>query len=221
MAKQIPFPGDCPLFTGISEADFRKLFGCLRGRHVKLGKGDCLFQEDDSIDKVGLVLFGALNICRDRLDGKTNVIETIETNGTFGAPFSWNPNRKVLGVRIVATCKTEVLVFDAAAVPKMCGNACPCHTQVIRNCLRIISARNFAMVRRIRLLSERTTAQKVMLYLNIRAKMAKSREFDIPVDRQGLANYLCVERSALSAELSKLAKAGKIEYRKNHFKLLK
>ena len=60
----------------------------------------------------------------------------------------------------------------------------------------------------------------MMLLLHIRAKREKSNEFDIPFDRQALADYLCVDRSALSAELSKLRAERKVESVKNHFKLI-
>lgn len=220
MAAKVPFPSKCTLFEGITEPEFQKLFGCLHGRYILLDKGDCLFREEDVVDKVGVVVSGRINTCRDRLDGKTNLIETVEADGTFGALYAWT-NRKVPGVRIVASCKTEVLLFSASAFPMMCQHGCKCHVQLIRNALRILSTRNFSLMRRIRLLSERTTAQKVMLYLHIRAKMAKSREFDIPLDRQQLADYLCCERSALSAVLSDLKKRKKIDFHKNHFVLPK
>ena len=84
-----------------------------------------------------------------------------------------------------------------------------------------LAYKNLRFNEKITHMSRRTTALKLMSYLSAEAAKAGSDEFTIPFDRKGLADYLSVERSAMSAELSKLRAAGMIEYRKNKFRLIK
>ena len=65
-----------------------------------------------------------------------------------------------------------------------------------------------------------TTREKLLSYLSAQAARAGGPEFDIPLDRQQLADYLAVDRSAMSAVLGKLRDEGVLEFRKNHFRLL-
>jgi CRP-like cAMP-binding protein len=69
-------------------------------------------------------------------------------------------------------------------------------------------------------ITKRTTREKLLSYLSEQSRLHGSREFSVPFDRQGLADYLSVERSALSAEMSRLKSEGVINYRKSHFELL-
>ena len=87
--------------------------------------------------------------------------------------------------------------------------------------MRTLAVKTLELNLKIDVLSRRATADRLMAYLRAVSKQNGSREFDIPLDRQGLADYLCVERSALSDEISRLCKAGVISSRKSHFALLK
>ena len=102
-----------------------------------------------------------------------------------------------------------------------CENACAFHTRLVRNIMRALAVKTLELNRKIDILSRRATADRLIAYLRTIAKGKGSREFDIPLDRQGLADYLCVERSALSEEISRLCRAGVISSRKSHFALLK
>jgi CRP-like cAMP-binding protein len=115
---------------------------------------------------------------------------------------------------------TTVILLEIDKVTRPCHKVCAAHLQVVRSLLAIMSQKAFALKQKIRILSQRTIRARLMLFLQIRAKRAKSNEFEIPFDRQALADYLCVDRSALSAELSKLRKERLVESVKNKFKLL-
>ena len=76
------------------------------------------------------------------------------------------------------------------------------------------------MTRKVEHMSQRTLRDKVLSYLSSQAMITGSREFTIPYNRQQLAEYLSVDRSALSSELGKMKKEGILEFRKNWFRLL-
>jgi CRP-like cAMP-binding protein len=120
----------------------------------------------------------------------------------------------------VATADSELLFIDFRRLASPCVNACAFHARLIRNMLNIVSVKNIALTRKIEHVSRRTTREKLLSYLSDAAKKAGGGWFSIPFNRQELADYLYVERSAMSATLSKLRDEGVLLYRRNNFKLL-
>ena len=100
-----------------------------------------------------------------------------------------------------------------------CHAACPAHLRLLGNLSAVLAEKTLALNDKIAVLSRRTISERLMAYLNGIAEKCGSSEFDIPFDRQALADYLCVDRSALSAEIGKLSRAGRLTARKNHFKV--
>ena len=113
-----------------------------------------------------------------------------------------------------------VLLLDCKRVLTSCPNACPFHSNLVRNLLRGIAQKNLILTQKIRCMSQKTTQEKLMEFLLEQAKQHGSGEFVIPYDRQALADYLGVERSAMSAEISKLKKAGRIDCSGSRFRVL-
>ena len=122
-------------------------------------------------------------------------------------------------VRVEADAPSRVLILNAAKVGSPCCNACTFHVKLVRNVMRILAAKTLELNAKIEILSHRTTEERLLAYLHSFADKCGKNEFDIPFDRQQLADFLCVERSALSAEINRLARVGVFDCRKNHFKL--
>jgi len=110
--------------------------------------------------------------------------------------------------------------MDSARITRSCSNACGFHQQMIFNLMKIMAVKNLCFHQKIEITSKRTTREKLMTYLMIEAKKKRSDTFDIPYDRQELADYLEVDRSGLSAEISKLRREGVLLSEKNRFTLL-
>ena len=123
-------------------------------------------------------------------------------------------------ISVVAAEAAEVLFLDMGRVLHICSNACGFHNRLVKNLLQVVSRKNLLLSRKIQFMSQRTTREKLMAYLLDQAKTNGSPEFTIPLDRQTLADFLGVERSAMSAELGKLRKDGVLECKGAHFKLL-
>ena len=190
--------------------------------HVKelhLKNKETFIRESDPCSYVGVVALGAVQLSRQRIDGGRSVLETIHENGVFGTTYVFR-DVKTMGINISAVGETKVLLFRVENITHPCHKVCSAHIQFLRNLLTVMSQTTFALKQKLRILSQRSIRGRLMLFLNIMAKRMKSNEFDIPFDRQALADYLCVERSALSAELSKLRAEHKLESVKHHFKLL-
>lgn len=221
MAREQTFtyPPRCQLAAGITPQDWQWVMRCLKAREFTLKRGDHLLREGDRPDRVGILISGRLVVYRERIDGYRAVYETIEPQQSFGASFAYLGKKgMVVGVKAVA--ESQVIMCEASKIPCVCCKACPAHNQFIRNVFNIVGQRCFRIRQKIRILSQRTTRAKLLTFLHIKAKQAGSNEFDICYNRQELADFLVVDRSALSVEISKLRREGVLESEKNHFRLL-
>lgn len=213
------FPVACRLLQDLGEEGFARICECMDARELHLKNKETFIVESDPCDRLGIVVTGAVRLTRQRIDGGRSVLETIQANDTFGATYVFR-DVKTMGISMSAVGETVVLLLDTSKITHPCHKACFAHMQFLRNLLTIMSQKTFALKQKLRILSQRTIRERLMLFLHIRAKREKSNEFDIPFDRQALADFLCVDRSALSAELSKLRAERKVESVKNHFKLI-
>ena len=213
------FPRACRLLKDIDDEGFCRLCECMGVKELHLRNKQTFIAETDPCDRIGIVVTGAVRLSRLRIDGGRNVLETISENGVFGMTYVFR-DVPTMGISISAVGDTVVLLFEVERITRPCHKVCAAHMQFARNLLTVMSQTTFALKQKLRILSQRTIRERLMLFLHIRAKRERSMEFDIPFDRQALADYLCVDRSALSAELSKLRAERKVESVKRHFKLL-
>ena len=213
------FPRACRLLKDIDEAGFARLCECMHVKELHLRNKETFVRESDPCNRIGVVAVGAVQLSRQRMDGGRAVLETVHENGTFGTTYVFR-DAKTMGISMRAVGETVVLLFDTDSILHPCHKVCSAHIHFLHNLLTVMSQTTFQLKQKLRILSQRTIRGRLMLFLQIRAKRAQSNEFDIPFDRQALADFLCVDRSALSAELSKLRHERKVESVKNHFKLL-
>ena len=213
------FPRACRLLKDLGEEGFCRICECMNVKELHLRNRQTFISESDPCNRIGIVVTGAVRLTRQRIDGGRNVLETIPENGVFGSTYVFR-DVPTMGISMSAVGEKIVLLFEIEKITRPCHKVCVAHLQFVRNLLTVMSQTTFALKQKLRILSQRTIRGRLMLFLNIRAKRAKSNEFDIQFDRQALADYLCVDRSALSAELSKLRAERKVESVKNHFKLL-
>ena len=205
-----------PLFDGIGIDNLSTLFSCLGARRVRLAKGEPLMRTGEKADRFGVVLSGSLAVSTYDANGKRTLIKLIRAPESVAAAQALS-GTDAISVDVEASEASEVLLFKAARIVTPCENACSFHTRIVRNIMRALAVKTLELNRKIDILSRRATADRLIAYLYAISKEQGSREFDIPLDRQGLADYLCVERSALSAEISRLSRAGAISAHKRHF----
>ena len=195
-----------------------RMLECLDGHVISRDKGAAIFIEGSHATRFGVVLSGSLVVVKDGLDGKRSIIKRIGEKELVAAAQTFSAV-KTMRVRVEADAPCKVLILNAERVGAPCCNACAFHTRLVRNVMRILAAKTLELNAKIEILSHRTTEDRLLAYLRSFADKCGKSEFDIPFDRQQLADFLCVERSALSAEISRLARAGSFDCHKNHFKL--
>lgn len=210
---------ECPLFDRIGDESLKEMLGCLNAKERSYKKGDVVFAEGDKAKYLGIVLEGSVQLVRVDYYGNRSILTNIEPPQLFGEAFAC-AGLKSLPVDAVAATDTRILLLDAQRIARPCGNACPCHGQTILNLLHIVAKKNLVLHQKIEITSKRSTREKLMTYLLLQAKKAKSHTFTVPYDRQELADYLEVDRSGLSAEISKLRNEKVLECRRSTFTLL-
>lgn len=209
----------CPLFYGIDDDSLARMLTCLGAKREKFCKRDSILSEGGSAKDIGVLLSGEAQEVRLDYFGNRSIISEISSSEVFGEDFAC-AEAVELPISVVATAPCEVMFIDCAHVLHTCHNNCGFHQQLIYNLMKILASKTLKFHERIEVTSHRTTREKLLAYLDIESKKQGKRSFDIPFDRQELADYLEVERSGLSAEISKLRSEGVIKSEKNRFTLL-
>lgn len=207
-----------PLFSGIQAEDLRSLLSCLSARATSFSRGTPVFLEGDPAGAIGFVLEGAVEIVHDDFFGNRSLLTVAEAGELFGEAYACS-GIEAMPVSGYASRDTKLLWLECRKMLTVCSNACGFHGMLIQNLLRVVAHKNLLLGQKIRVMSQKTTRDKLMLYLLEQAKQKGSSEFTIPLRRQALADYLGVERSAMSAELSKLRDQGVLESTGSRFLL--
>jgi CRP-like cAMP-binding protein len=200
----------CPLFNGVEQSDLYSMIKCLDGKNVTVPKGSPVFTEGSPVQFVGVVLSGTVQVVREDYYGNRSVLTILQPGELFAEAFFF-AGLEAMPVSVIAIKDSHVLLLDCKRILTSCPNPCHFHSLLLKNLLQEIAQKNLALSQKIRYMSQKTTKEKLMAYLLDQAKQHGSSEFIIPFDRQALADYLGVERSAMSAELSKLKKSGRID----------
>lgn len=220
MEKYYSMLSECPLFYGIEGKALKAMLKCVDGRILSYKKGERILKEGEKARDIGIVIEGKVQIERIDFFGNRSIVAVVECAGVFGESFAC-ANVAKLPVDVVAVADSKVMLLDASRIITTCNNACAFHRQMIFNLLKDVAAKNLLFNQKIEITSKRSTRQKLMTYLMFQAGKYDSNSFEIPFDRQELADYLGVDRSGLSAEISKLRKEGVIKSEKRRFVILK
>lgn len=219
MKKYLPFLTQVPLFRGILPEDLSSMLRCLNARTAAYQKQDIVLLEGQPVPSVGVVLSGKVQIVKEDFAGNRNIMAEIGPGNLFAESYSCI-QADSLPVTVVSVTESEVLWVDYRRIVTTCPSACRFHTRLIENMLTILASKNILLSRKIEHISKRTTREKLLSYLSDQSARSGAREFDIPFSRQELADYLCVDRSAMSGELSRMQRDGILRFQHNHFVLV-
>ena len=208
-----------PLFDGISSEDRKTMLGCI-GYHIgTFQKGDIVAFEEDNIKHIGILLSGSVDMVKEDLWGNKTMLVRMHKDEVFGETFAGGEDNMSVGNFVVSE-DAKILFMPFDRVMHSCTMACVFHHRLIENMVHIIANKNRDLMRKVEVVSKRTIREKLLTYLSIQAQVQKTRYFEIPLGRVELAEYLCVDRSALTRELTKMKDDGLIDYDKNCFRIL-
>lgn len=206
------------LFRGMSPEEAKGMLDCLGAREKLCQKGELIFRAGEHIDSMGLVLSGSVHISIDDLWGNSTLLGRVEPGQLFAETYACIPGEPLL-VNVTASEDSDILFLNAARVMTTCKSACPYHSRLVQNLLQITALKNLALSTRSLHTSPKTIRGRLVSYLSEQARRSGSSRFTIPFDRQQLADYLGVDRSALSNELGKMKHEGLLSCEKNRFDL--
>ena len=219
MEKFLDIIKGCPLFAGIADGDLWHLLDCLRAVRCSYSKDAYVFSAGDAVESVGVVLSGNVHVLQEDYWGARTILAQIPPGGLFGEAFSCAGVER-LPVSALAADKSEVLLLDYRRIVTTCSTACAFHAALIQNMLKLLAQKNILLTQKMEIITRRTTRARLLAYLSAQAIQAGQSRFTIPFDRQQLADYLSVERSAMSAEISRMQAEGLIWSRRSEFELL-
>lgn len=219
MKKYISVLKRTSLFAGVGEEDISSMLGCLKAKLRQYKKGEYVFRQGEHLNHITVLLEGTLHIQRDDYWGNRSIINVIGTGELFGEAYAAQDSGALLN-DVVAVADSAVIFFDIARLLTTCSSACRFHSMVVQNLFYAISEKNRRLLTKIVHMSKRTTREKLISYLSEEAKRQNSNKFTIPFNRQQLADFLSVDRSAMSAELCKLRDEGLLIFDKSSFVLM-
>lgn len=219
MKKYFEVLRKCPLFNQIEDESLVRALGCLGAKEKSYKKGDTVLTEGQEAKYFGIVLKGSVQLERVDYYGNRSILTSIEPSQLFGEAFAC-AGIKSLPIDVIAAEDTDIFFIDVRHIASPCDAACAFHAQLIINLLNIVAKKNLVLHQKIEITSKHSTREKLMTYLFLQEKNTGSRTFTIPYNRQELADYLGVERSGLSAEISKLRNEKVLECKRSTFTLL-
>lgn len=207
-----------PFFQGMTDQEILSVLHCVNASVVNKKKDAYIFRVGDSTENMGLVLSGSVLSVQEDLWGHRNIVDRMGVGEYFAEPFAATPGA-VLNVSVVALQDCEIMLLNMNRLMQICPSACAHHNKLIRNLVSVMARKVLNLNSKITHMGKRSTREKILSYLSAESMRQGKLSFTIPYDRQQLADYLCVERAAMSVELSKLQKEGFLKTNRNYFEL--
>jgi len=202
------------------QADINAALQCVGAFSKRYQKGEFILLEQEKMKCIGCVLHGSIEMLKEDIWGNKTVLITIGQSELFGESFACQ-SQEVSEASFVAREDTNVLFLPFQKVLYVCSNACSHHQSLLVNMVTLIAQKNNALMKKLDIMSKKTLREKLVAYLNLQASNNHSEYFTIPLGRVALAEYLSVDRSALTRELNAMKKDGLIDFDKNTFRILR
>lgn len=218
MKKFLPVLLESELFSGMESDNISSFLECMGAIIRKYSKDEMIFHMGDYTKQIAIILTGSVLTVKEDIWGRRHILAMIKSGETLAESFA-AAKESILTVNAIANSDCELLFLNIDKMLSVCSLACDAHNRVIRNLISVLAEKNLMFNEKITHMSRRTTREKLLSYLSSEARIQKSLSFDIPFDRQQLADYLSVERAAMSVELSKLQRDGLLKTKNKHFEL--
>ena len=176
------------LFQGATPEETEQMLSCLKAGKRKYKKEEMIYRVGEVVSCIGIVLSGSVLIENDDIWGNRSVLERAGEGEIFAETYASIPDQKML-VNVIAAEDTEILFLNVGKMLHLCSNSCIFHNELIKNLLQVSAQKNLALSRRIFNTSSKSIRGRLLSYLSNQAVLCNSKEFDIPFNRQQLADY--------------------------------
>ena len=208
-----------PMFEGISLTNCETLMHCLGCTEKTYKKEQIISTEGLYSRQIGIVVSGCIHTIQEDVWGRRAFLSYAKDDGIFGEVLLGGPSAE-RGIIFKAAEPTTVMYLPVDRILHPCRNSCPFHHELSRNLFRMISNSNAELTEKIEITSKSSLREKILAYLSIESRRNGSTNFTVPLNRTEMADYLCMNRSALSRGLAKMKKDGIIDYESNTFRIL-
>ncbi len=190
------------LFENISAENIEKMMHCFDMKKRYFVEKDIIPTIEGRKEYICLLLEGTVSISRISIDGSLDLLEYLEDTGVFGDAFAFSNQED----EFITVCEKDctVLYIEKGQVTKRCSHACQHHTQVVENMLQLMAGKVVHLTEKVDILSHRSIRGKLMSYFRIQSTRQNALTFELPFSLLKLANYLCIDRSAMMRELKKM-----------------
>lgn len=218
MRDDIKVLARCPLFAKTTEAQIESMVDCLSAKRRDFSAKSMIYPQGTEAYQLGIVLCGDVDVIQEDFWGNQNMVARLTPGQLFAESFALAQISR-LPVSVMTHRDSSVLLLDYRRILHTCENTCPHHERLIANLLAIVAQKNVYLTQKMDIVTKKTIRDRLIAYLSIEAKRANSPRFSLPYDRQALADYLSVDRSALSRTLGEMRAEGLLDFSKNIFEL--
>lgn len=206
------------LFQGIDGDDLKALLACLGGTIHSYKKREVIIAQGTWVHQIAMVLEGSVDTVQEDFWGDQVLVGRVFPKQTFLEAFVL-AQTEPLSFHAIAAEPTKVYMIDYQRAITVCKSSCETHHRMITNLLSIAARKSLLLLRKIDHLTKPTIREKLLAVLSTFAQEYGSSRFTLPYTRQELANYLAVDRSAMTVELGRMQREGLITLDKNTFEL--
>lgn len=207
-----------PLFSGLEPQEIEKALACFSAVERRYRKGKSIFRLGETVSGPALLLEGCAHIQKEDYWGNLSILSEIGPGELFGEVYACLGDEP-MAHNVVAVRDSVVLFLDLRRLLETRAPDCGLHGRITQNFIRVLAEKNRRLTQKLEHMSRRTTREKLLSYLSEQSLYAQSASFVIPFNRQQLADYLSVERSAMSAELGRMRDEGLLTFERSRFTL--
>lgn len=210
------------IFEGLTQEQIVDILPCIVAQIKTYGSQECIYDKGELVRNLGVVLDGSLSVCDESVDGRRTTVASIEKNGLFGEAAMFATGGGVPH-RVIADKDTEVLYLSGDFFLSPCDKSCQkreSHQEIVKNMLRLLSDRTIMLNKKIRYLTAPDLKTKIAMYLCELYEMNDSDTFNMPLNRDRLAEFFSVARPSLSREFVNLKSLGVIDFHRSSVKIL-
>lgn len=211
---------EIPVFRGISQKDLEKMLACFQSQFKKVPSGGTIQNYSDHFEKMGILLSGEAALVRFDPDGNRTILEYLNEGDVFGEMFAMAARPEQEELSVIASRDSTCLFIEYDHLIRRCPNACIHHSLLVSNTLLLMAEKAKNLSARIEILSRRTLREKLLTYFELQSEKKQHRHFTLPFSLSNLADYLCVDRSAMLREMKKLREDGIISSKGKDITLL-
>lgn len=206
------------LFGKIREQEICSVLNCLGAAAREYKKGEFIFLEGAYLDCIGAVMRGSVQMIKEDVWGQKSILLTLERGEVFGESFVCG-DRKGTTVSFLAASDCRILLMNFHRVMKTCSAACVYHQRLVENMVTLLARKNVQLMDKMEIISKKSIRGRILTWMSQQVQEQGDRRFISPLGRLELADYLCVDRSALTRELGRMQEEGLLDYDKNLFEL--